>query len=62
MFWARPQALKPLIDLGLTWDDYPDEPLPIDGTLLHALERLLPFSAAQSGYSYALTYVETFGR
>ena len=41
MFWTRPAALKPLFDLRLGWDDYPEEPVPIDGTMLHALERLL---------------------
>lgn len=58
MFWARPQALKPLMDLGIGWDEYPDEPLAIDGTLLHALERLVPFSAEHAGYQYAKTYLK----
>ena len=58
MFWARSAALKPLFDLGLVWDDYPEEPLPIDGTILHALERLLPFSADKAGYRYATTYLK----
>jgi lipopolysaccharide biosynthesis protein len=58
MFWARPQALKPLMDIGLVWDDYPNEPIPIDGTLLHALERLVPFSAVKAGYRYSTTYVK----
>ncbi len=58
MFWARTAALKPLFDLGLVWDDYPQEPLPGDGTILHALERLLPFSADKAGFRYATTYVK----
>ena len=62
MFWARPAVLKPMIDLGLTWDDYPPEPLPIDGTMLHTLERLLPFCAVHTGYDYATTYVRTHRR
>jgi len=62
MFWARPEALKPLFDLKLTFDDYPHEPLPIDGTVLHALERLLPFSAEKAGYRYATTYVKSWTR
>lgn len=62
MFWARPQALKPLFDLGLTTEDFPLEPLPIDGTILHALERLIPFAAAQEGYRYAATYLEGWTR
>ena len=42
MFWARTAALVPLINLDLQWGDYPEEPLPYDGTSLHAIERLLP--------------------
>ena len=57
MFWARPQALAPLFDLGLDWNDYPAEPVPIDGTPMHALERLLPFVAQHCGYTYAATHV-----
>jgi lipopolysaccharide biosynthesis protein len=57
MFWARTKALMPLFDLKLGWDDYPEEPVPIDGTLLHAIERLLPFAARHAGYQYATTHV-----
>ena len=56
MFWAKPPALKALFDMNLTWSDYPDEPLPIDGTILHALERLVTHSAAQAGFRYASVY------
>jgi lipopolysaccharide biosynthesis protein len=62
MFWTRPEALAPLLGLALTWDDYPPEPLPIDGTMLHALERLLPLVAEDVGYHYATTYVSRFVR
>jgi len=57
MFWARPKALKPMFDLNLSLADYPAEPVPIDGTILHALERLLPFSAEKAGYRYATSHV-----
>jgi glycosyltransferase involved in cell wall biosynthesis len=53
MFWSRPAALRPLLDLGLTWNDYPDEPVAYDGTLLHALERILPFAASAEGLTMA---------
>ena len=55
MFWARTAALTPLLELGLSWEDYPPEPLPYDGTILHALERLLPFAVEHAGYEYATT-------
>jgi glycosyltransferase involved in cell wall biosynthesis len=56
MFWARREALAPLRKLSIAWEDYPAEPVPVDGTMLHALERLLPQIAVQSGYSYGATY------
>jgi lipopolysaccharide biosynthesis protein len=57
MFWARTDALRSLFELKLGWDHYPKEPVPIDGTILHALERLLPFVARRAGYRYATTHV-----
>jgi glycosyltransferase involved in cell wall biosynthesis len=57
MFWARRRALEPLFALGLKWNDYPAEPIPIDGTILHAIERLLPFVARHAGYRYATTHI-----
>jgi Rhamnan synthesis protein F len=57
MFWARTAALKPLFALGLGWEDYPREPAPNDGTILNAIERLLPFVARHAGYRFATTHV-----
>jgi lipopolysaccharide biosynthesis protein len=62
MFWARPEALAPLLRLGLSWDDYPLEPLSIDGTMLHALERLLVSVTEDAGYHYLTTYLPRFVR
>lgn len=50
MFWARPAALAPLIGIGLVWDDYPAEPVPNDGTILHAIERILPGVVQHAGF------------
>lgn len=57
MFWARTQALRPLLEAGLVWDEYPPEPLPVDGSSLHALERIIPFVVAKQGYGYMKTVV-----
>ncbi|MBS0576104.1 MAG: glycosyltransferase [Proteobacteria bacterium] len=57
MFWARAAALRPLFDLRLDWQDYPPEPLPYDGSMLHAIERLLPLVAARAGLRCAVTWV-----
>ena len=57
MFWARKGALTPLYDLQLSWNDYPREPLGYDGTMLHAIERLLPLVARKQGFRYSLTHI-----
>lgn len=44
MFWARTAALAPMVNLNLDWSDYGAEPLPYDGTMLHAIERLFPLT------------------
>lgn len=62
MFWARTQAITSMMSLFPCWDDYPKEPLPYDGSLLHALERLIPFVCEKAGYEIALTHVPQISR
>ncbi|MDN3235205.1 rhamnan synthesis F family protein [Pseudomonas sp. WAC2] len=62
MFWARVAALKPLWDLNLSWQDYPKEPLPYDGSLLHALERIFPLVLEKSNSYSAVTYIPGVSR
>lgn len=50
MFWVRPAALRAVENLNLSWSDYPAEPLPYDGSMLHAFERLLPQIVTADGY------------
>ena len=57
MFWFRPAALRPLVDLGWRWDDFPTEPAASDGTILHALERLIAFSAESAGFGFKTVHV-----
>ena len=53
MFWARPAALGALVKLGLGWADYPEEPLPDDATIVHAIERLMPAVVEHMGFETA---------
>lgn len=57
MFWARPEAVRPLLESGLTWDDFPSEPLPYDGSMLHAIERLLPTICEETGHRWTTIHV-----
>lgn len=50
MFWARVPALRPLYDLRLRLEEFPAEQGQIDGTLQHAVERLLGIVSRQQGY------------
>jgi lipopolysaccharide biosynthesis protein len=51
MYWARPSALENLTHLPLNIDDFELEPIPVDGTLAHTIERLIGVIVAHSGYS-----------
>ena len=62
MFWARTEALRPLFDLNLHWEEYPQEPLSYDGSILHAIERMLPLIAESMEYGTAVTNIPTITR
>jgi rhamnosyltransferase len=59
MFWYRPAALAPLFQLRLLSDDFPKEPIPNDGTILHCIERLLVYAAWNEDYDYRIMVPET---
>lgn len=52
MFWARVDALKPLLAANWTYDDFPREDGQNDGTLAHVIERSIVAIAKQQGYSF----------
>ena len=53
MFWARPKALTPLLNLGLDNDSFPEEAGQIAGTIAHAIERLFLYSCNAAGLWWA---------
>lgn len=61
-FLVRPRALEPLLKLELRDENYPVEPIPYDGTTLHALERLIGIVPRQAGFETAVTYVSSLYR
>ena len=62
MFWARTQALKPILELNLDWEDYPAEPVADDGSMLHALERMIPAIVRHAGFESAVIHARGTGR
>jgi glycosyltransferase involved in cell wall biosynthesis len=57
MFWMRSEVMRPFVNLKLDWTDYPEEPIPTDGTMLHAIERLFGIVPTLKGYRAAVTCV-----
>jgi lipopolysaccharide biosynthesis protein len=53
MFWARSAALRPLLDLRLSPQDFPPELGQDDGTLAHAVERLYFLACEKAGFQWA---------
>lgn len=60
VFWFRPKALEPLFSHGWKHEDFPPEPLPQDGTISHAIERIYPFVAQAAGYYPAVVMSSSF--
>lgn len=54
MFWARQEAVRPLLDLNLTIEAFPEEAGQQDGTLQHAIERLLGLVCHKVGLPVAI--------
>ncbi|MGD9969662.1 MAG: rhamnan synthesis F family protein [Sulfuricurvum sp.] len=57
MFWARLDAIKDLFDLNEI-DILQPEPLPYDGSYMHALERITPALVQHQGYEFKTVLVK----
>jgi len=56
MYWARVDAIKQLFELGK--DILQEEPLPYDGSYMHAIERITPHLVKQNGFEYITVWRE----
>ncbi|HET7359722.1 MAG TPA: glycoside hydrolase family 99-like domain-containing protein [Rhodanobacteraceae bacterium] len=50
MFWARLEALRPLLDAHLDPWEFEDEAGQVDGTFAHAVERVIALACVAAGY------------
>lgn len=57
-FWAKKEAVKPLFDRNFSYDDFPDEAGQTDGTLAHALERMIGIVCKATGNQPALIDID----
>lgn len=53
VFWCRSDALKKLFLKKWQYTDFMEEPLPMEGTLGHAVERILAYVAQDAGFDTA---------
>ena len=54
VFWCRYDALKKIFDKDWKYTSFPEESLPNDGTISHAVERILGFVAQDAGYKTSI--------
>ena len=50
MFWFRVDALRKVFASDMRRTMFCEEPMPIDGTLNHSFERIIPYVAQDAGY------------
>lgn len=58
-FWAKTEAIRPLFDLNLSYQDFDEEKGQIDGTLAHALERVIACVVRNQGMNMYIFDPET---
>lgn len=49
-FWCRTVALKKMFLHAFTYNDFPEEPLPLNGAINHGVERAISFVAEEAGF------------
>ncbi|MBQ7736559.1 MAG: hypothetical protein IJT62_01840 [Oscillospiraceae bacterium] len=61
-FWLRTAAIQKLLAFSFSYEDFPAEPMPEDGTIAHVLERAIGFVAEDAGYSTAFVMSVPYSR
>lgn len=61
-FWFRTEAVRKLFEYNWDYEDFPEEPLPIDGTISHAIERCYAYVAQDAGFYAAVAMTDEYSR
>lgn len=59
-FWIRKNAFQKLLNINWKYEDFPDEPMPRDGTISHAIERIWGYVSQDAGYDVATVMTEQY--
>lgn len=54
-YWAKPKAIRKLLEYDWSYDQFPAEPINDDGTIAHGIERLMCHIAKVQGFSSVIT-------
>lgn len=61
-FWFRTAAVAKLFKYEWKYEDFPEEPLPTDGTISHAIERCYAYVAQNAGYYTAMVMSDNYAK
>ena len=60
MFWFRTTSMRKIFEFPWSTDNFYKEPMPSDGTISHAIERIWPFVAQDSGFFSAEICMDSY--
>lgn len=62
VFWCKSAALEKLLAREWKYEDFHEEPLPWDGTVSHAIERILGYVAQDAGFETGYVMSDKFAQ
>lgn len=62
VFWCKSFVMKKLLEKNWKFEDFLEEPMPEEGTISHAIERIFAFLAQDAGSNTATIMCETYAK
>ncbi len=62
VFWCRSHIMKKLFEKQWKFEDFIEEPMPTEGTISHAVERIFAFLAQDAGSETATIMCESYAK